>query len=135
MPKTVTATICATLDAVKETQACLQLTHAHQKAAYGMQLAHVRAFISCFLCRPQYDTTVQFVIEADLFQEIGEAKECMTIILHRSIGLQHEMLGRACITMSELLSNLQLGIGVAKHSTCHDAQVRINIRVSICSWH
>ena len=50
----------------------------------------------------------------------------MTIKLHRSIGMQHEMLGQACVTLSELLGNLQLGVGVAKHSCCHDAQVRVD---------
>ena len=75
------------------------------------------------LCRPQYDTTVQFVVEMDTFLAEHKDSGCLTLALHRSTGYDHEPLGAACIPLPHLLDSLHLGPNAAKHSPCQRAQV------------
>ncbi|DBB03911.1 TPA: hypothetical protein ACH3X1_012996 [Trebouxia sp. C0004] len=73
--------------------------------------------------RPQYDTTVQFVVEIDSFLAEHKDSSCLALRLHRSNGYDYEPLGAACIPLPQLLSSLHLGLNSATHSRCQHAQI------------
>ena len=76
-------------------------------------------------CRPQYDTTVQFVVEMDSFLAEHKDSSCLALRLHRSNGYDYEPLGASCIPLPQLLSSLHLGLNSPMHSPCQHAQVTL----------
>ncbi|KAL0055976.1 hypothetical protein WJX82_006293 [Trebouxia sp. C0006] len=73
--------------------------------------------------RPQYDTTVQFVVEMDSFLAEHKDSSCLALRLHHSNGYDDEPLGAACIPLPQLLSSSHLGLNSTTHSPCQHAQI------------
>ena len=79
-------------------------------------------------CRPEFDTTVQYVVVVDSFFLEYMASKHLTLELNRSRGLDYEPLATAHVPLRQIMQGLGTGLHMAKGATYQEAEV------GLCCW-
>ena len=74
-------------------------------------------------CRPEFDTTVQYVVVVDGFFLEYMATKHLTLELNRSRGLDYEPLATAHVPLRQIMQGLGIGLHMAKGATYQEAEV------------
>ena len=76
-----------------------------------------------FSCRPHYDTTVQYVVDMERFLAEHDGSSCLALRLQQSTGYKHKLLGAACMSLQDLLRDVQPNLTGSQQAPSHAVQV------------
>ena len=101
-----------------------------QPCKYGqvVQQSWLVAALLLVPSRPEFDTTVQYVVVVDGFFLEYMATKHLTLELNRSRGLDYEPLATAHVPLRQIMQGLGTGLHVAKGASYQEAEV------GLCCW-
>ena len=77
----------------------------------------------CVSCRPQYDTTVQFVVNMESFLAEHDGSSCLALMLQHSTGYVSKPLGTARLSLQELLLDTRPSLTGSQQAPSRAVQV------------
>lgn len=80
----------------------------------------------CVSCRPQYDTTVQFVVNMERLLAEHNGSSCLALRLQHSTGYVSKPLGAACLSLQDLLRHMRPSLTGSQQAPSRDVQVLCN---------
>ena len=98
------------------------------KYGQGVQQSWFVAALLLVPSRPEFDTTVQYVVVVDGFFMEYMATKHLTLELNRSRGLDYEPLATAHVPLRQIMQGLGTGLHVAKGASYQEAEV------GLCCW-